>query len=353
VSSSCLADVLLLDVAEGRRSLDGAVERHLAICTDCRRVLAAAARGAGARAGMPSDPAGDTLRDSGSEPASEPSWDELGAGVVVADRYVLERFLGAGGMGVVWAARRAEDGEHVALKIARGTDPDLLRRFEREARILAALEHPNIIRTLEVLPATPSRGVVLVLPLLDGESLEARLSREGRLSLRDAARIVVPIAHALVAAHAQGIVHRDLKPQNVFLRDDSRVTVLDFGIAKLTPEWGSHSKLTRTGMVLGTPSYMAPEQIFGEREIDARADIWALGALSFRALAGSGPVRGTALGDIVRELGNGNVEDLAALVPGLPPDILDVIRRALVIPREHRLGDVSAFARVLSPHWSV
>src|ERR1700722_17572274 len=122
---ACLDDEVLLDLAEGRRSLDAALQTHLAACEDCRRVLAAAARGGGT-----------TLRaGSFEDPHTEPAWDELGEGVVVAARYVLERFVGAGGMGVVWSARRTEDGAEVALKIARSTDDETIRRFEREARI--------------------------------------------------------------------------------------------------------------------------------------------------------------------------------------------------------------------------
>ena len=334
----CLDDEVLLDVAEGRRALDVATEEHLAVCSECRRVLAAAARGAGR-----------TLREEGPGPeGGEPSWDELGQEVVVAGRYVLQRFLGAGGMGVVWAARRLDDGAPVALKIARSTDAELRRRFEREARIAATLEHPNIARILDVVPATETRGPCLVQELISGESLEVRLVREGTLPLRDAARVLVPIASAVTAAHARGIVHRDLKPQNVLLAT-GRVVVLDFGIAKLLPLWGAHTKLTRTGAVLGTPRYMAPEQVFGEPDVDARADVWALGALLFRALAGRAPVEGTTLGHVTKELLRGAVMDLAVAAPGLPQEVLELVRAALVVPRARRFAGVAHFGEVLAP----
>jgi eukaryotic-like serine/threonine-protein kinase len=340
LTPACLDDAELLEVGEGRRELSPPMHAHLATCAACRMVLAAAARG---RAG--------TLRDAAEEAASgdEPSWDELGAGVVVDGRYVLERFLGAGGMGVVWAARRASDGARFALKTARGTDAELSRRLVREARVLAALEHPSIVRAIEVLPATATRGATLVLPLLEGETLDARLRRVSALSLADAARVVRPVAEALAAAHAHGIVHRDVKPQNVFLAG-ADVFVLDFGIAKLTPEWGPHSKLTGTGASIGTPRYMAPEQIFGEAAIDARADVWALGALLFQTLAGRPLLRATSFGDLVKELTAGELDDLGSLVPGLPPDVLDIIRHALIIPRDARTMTAARIAAILTSY---
>lgn len=338
MSGMCLDDAVLLDIAEGRRSLDATAEAHLAICNECRLLVAAVARGVG-----------DTRRSWAEQPAGEPAWDELGAGVVVAGIYVLERFLGSGSMGVVWAARRSDTGERVALKIARGSDSELFRRFEREARITATLDHPNILRTLEVIGASAARGTVLVLPLLSGESLESTIAREKVFRLDVAARLVLPIAAALGAAHARGIVHRDLKPQNVFLTP-SRVVVLDFGIAKLMPEWGPHTKLTRTGALLGTPRYMAPEQLFGEPEVDARADIWALGVILYRLLAGRFPLQGSTLGELLKELRRGTVEDLSTFAPNVPADVLDLVRRMLIVSRTQRFGDVGAAATVLSRH---
>jgi serine/threonine protein kinase len=350
----CLDDATLLELAEGRGALDEATAEHLADCADCRRLFAAVARGAGA-----------TLRDVAPETTEgEPSWEELGRGVVVAGRYVLEGFLGAGGMGVVWAARSLDgDGSaRVAVKVARAESPELRRRLEREARIAASLVHPGIVRTLEVLPATESRGPCLVQELLAGEPLETLLARHGRLPLPQAARATIAVAHALGAAHARGIVHRDLKPQNVFVcapdgaatgpageavPAGARVVVLDFGIAKLLPTWGEHSKLTRTGAVLGTPQYMAPEQVFGEADVDARADVWALGALLFRALCGRAPVEGRGFGEVVRELRLGRVGDLGALAPDVPGDVVALVRSALVMERDHRVVGVERFAEVL------
>lgn len=239
---TCLGDDTLLDLAEGRRSIDPSVEAHLAECDDCRVVLAIAVRGADTLV----DARGNTTTPSEDR---EPSWDELGPGVVIAGRYELERFLGAGAMGVVYSAKVQnahwlELPDHVALKISRSFDPELRRRFRREANITLNFLHPNAVRTFDVVAETVDRGPCLVQELLVGETLHARLSR-GPLPLREAARVIVPVAHALLAAHARGIVHRDVKPQNVFLTSD-RVVVLDFGIAKLLPTWGAHTSQRST-----------------------------------------------------------------------------------------------------------
>jgi len=161
--------------------------------------------------------------------------------------------------------------------------------------------------------------------------------------------VLLPVAAALRVAHARGIVHRDLKPQNVFLTS-TRVMVLDFGIAKLLPEWGPHSKLTRTGAVMGTPLYMAPEQIFGEPDIDARADVWALGSILFRILGGRPPVTGTTLGDAMKALRRSDGVDFTILPPDLPPEMVGLLGAALTIPRERRFGDVARVIATLGPH---
>jgi serine/threonine-protein kinase len=335
---ACLDDELILDLAERRRPMDGASQAHLASCAECRRVFAAVARGAG-----------DTLREGtqGDDPASEPAWSELGQGVVVDRRYELEAFLGAGGMGIVWRARRLDDGTPVALKIARAMDADLWKRLEREAQVAAALSHPNIARTLDVLPATAERGPVIVYELLEGETLASRLAREHVLPFGEGYRVLVDVALALEAAHARGVVHRDLKPQNVFLAGP-RVVVLDFGLAKLTSEWGAHSRLTRTGAVLGSPRYMAPEQIFAEEIVDARADVWALAAVLMTVFTGRAPIEASSAGEAMKALRRGDVADLGALLPAAPEELLGLARAALKVDRRERLASVTPLRDVLS-----
>jgi serine/threonine protein kinase len=336
----CLDELELLDVAEGRRALSTEALAHVADCRACRLVLAAAARGA--------TTATATATAVDNADLDEPTWDELGQGVVVAGRYELDRFLGSGGMGVVWSARRQSDGMRVAIKVARSGDPELARRLEREARILSEVAHPNVCITHELLPATPSRGPCIVQELLDGETLEQRLSREGRLSLGACARVLVPVANALAAAHARGVVHRDVKPANIFLAD-ARVMVLDFGIAK-SLSVNDTAKLTRTGQLLGTPAFMAPEQLVAERDVDARADVWALGVVLFRALTGRLPLEGARVWDLVSRLEHLGPDFLAAALQGVPADVAGLVGDALVVRREGRIADVTAFVRVLGPH---
>jgi serine/threonine-protein kinase len=333
-----LDEETLADLADGQRRLQPEWEAHLADCVDCRQVFAAVARGRRAQA-------------QSIEEVGEPTFEELGQGVVVGGRYELERFLGAGGMAVVWAARRTDavGNPEVAIKVARTADPTVARRFEREARVAAALHHPNVVRTIDVLAGVAGRGPCLVQELLVGESLDSRL-RRGPMTLPEAARVLVPVAHAVAAAHARGILHRDLKPQNVFLGTD-RVVVLDFGIAKLLPAWGAHSRITRSGVVVGTPGYMPPEQLYGEMKVDPRTDVWALGALLYCVLAGAPPIPARTFGEALSQLRRGPWLDLAQRVPDLPADVHDLARRALAADIELRLRDVQVFADTLGRYW--
>jgi serine/threonine protein kinase len=337
----CIDDDTLLEIAEGVRAIDADVSLHLSTCDDCRRVLGAAARGRGE----------DTHRDEVA-PVDEPAWDELGNGVVVGGAYVLDRFLGSGGMSVVWSAHAIDRSGEVAIKIDRAIDSVSKKRSDRSAQIAMSLVHPNIVRTFEVIAATETRGVCTVLELLIGETLESRLEKRADLSLQEAARILVPVARAVSFAHARGVVHRDLKPQNIFMtrEDIERVVVLDFGLAKMLTSWGPHSKLTNTGAVLGSPRTMAPEQIFGDAEIDARADVWALGVLAYRLLAGRPPIDGATIGAIMKEMRRGQIADLASLTNGLPEDVLTIVRASLIVAREDRLASAAPYERAFTKY---
>src|SRR5262249_5842215 len=190
-------------------------------------------------------------------------------GDVVVDRFEIEHEAGAGGMGTVFRATDRRAGEKVALKVLRYEDEDMRARFEREATFLAALEHPRIVRYID--HGIAEDGLYLAMEWLDGEDLARRLQR-GPLSVVESVALAGSIADALAAAHTRGIVHRDVKPSNVFLvnGDLGAVKLLDFGIARAAV---TATRLrTSTGIALGTPGYMAPEQARGERTIDARAD---------------------------------------------------------------------------------
>ena len=184
-----------------------------------------------------------------------------------------------------------------------------------------------------------------------GESLDARL-RRGSMTLHEAACVIFPVTEAVVAAHARGILHRDLKPQNVFLTAN-RVVVLDFGIAKLLPSWGAHSRITGSGIVVGTPGYVSPEQIFGESDPDERSDVWSLGALLYCVLSGRPPMQATSFGEVLKQFRAGQWIDLADCVPGLPAEVHVLVRDALLLDRQLRLQSAKQFLdrlRLVSRH---
>jgi eukaryotic-like serine/threonine-protein kinase len=279
---------------------------------------------------------------------------ELASGAIVAERYRLVRPLGEGGMGVVWAGARIDTEEGVALKFVKETsnDPELFRRLLREARAACAVHHPNVVQVHEVLELEDGRPA-LVMEVLEGESLGERLSREGELDVAETARILLPVVSAVGAAHSLGIVHRDLKPENIFLARDHRgelVKVLDFGIAKLTAVDGAtleSAGLTRTGALLGTPYYMAPEQVFGETDIDHRADIWALGMILYRCLSGILPTERENLGQVLKVIVTRSIWPLADAAPNLPRPLTDLVDRMLSKDRDRRPRDLREVAAVL------
>jgi serine/threonine protein kinase len=212
-------------------------------------------------------------------------------GTVLSDTYEVLRAIGEGGMGRVYeAAHRRLQSRRFAIKVLHhelARKPDILSRFQREAEAVSALRHPNVVEVFDV-NRTPDGRPYLVAELLEGEELGEHLDRVGKLRLTAAIDIVRQLCRALSAAHARGIVHRDIKPENVFLLGGSeppQIKVLDFGISKVGE---GPSTLTRTGMVMGTPAYMPPEQARGAR-VDHRVDIYAAGAILYRALTGSKP----------------------------------------------------------------
>ncbi|MBS2018765.1 MAG: serine/threonine protein kinase [Deltaproteobacteria bacterium] len=251
---------------------------------------------------------------------------------------VLER-LGEGGMGIVWAARRERDGADVALKFLKTADVEHTRRLVREARIAQRLSHEGVVRVDDVL-TLEGAPAVLVMERLDGATLRDRLAHEPRLALGEAARVVIDVAVALEAAHAIGIVHRDLKPENVFFHRGPGgpvVKVLDFGIAKVFEVAELHTAgMTRTGAMLGTPCYMAPEQVFGEGDVDGRADVWALGVLLFECLAGRRPFEGDNPGQVWKAVAMGDAPSLDALVEHVPVEVTSLVRRMLGRERAER-----------------
>src|SRR2546425_5633658 len=213
--------------------------------------------------------------------------------LALVDRYTLERELGAGGMATVYLAQDLKHDREVALKVLR---PDLAavlgaERFLEEIRISAKLDHPHILTLIE---AGESEGFVwYVLPYVRGESLRDKLTREQQLSIEEAVRIATQVAGALDYAHRQGVIHRDIKPENILLHEGEAV-VADFGIALAVREAGG-PRLTETGLSLGTPQYMSPEQATGGRELDARSGVYSLAAVGYEMLTGEPAPPGPAV----------------------------------------------------------
>jgi serine/threonine-protein kinase len=284
---------------------------------------------------------------------------ELASGVVISDRYRLTRLLGEGGMGAVWEATHSLTRKSVALKFLKAApeNAQARRRFLREARAASAVQHPNVVEIHDIIE---HEGMpVMVMDLLIGESLAQKLARDQRIPLRELAELMLPVVSAIGTAHAAGVVHRDIKPDNVFLEKlptgEIKTMVLDFGIAKLNKapdEAAATANLTRTGAVMGTPYYMAPEQVFGEKDVDHRADVWSVGVMLYECLSGTKPVDGDNVGQMFKTIVTGNMLPLEQRAPDLPADIAAVIGRMLVVDRDARAPDLRELYETLKRYGS-
>ncbi len=286
--------------------------------------------------------------------------DGLAPGTLVGQRFAIERIAGSGGMGTVFRARDYTSGEWVALKVMHqlGTAPRDEHRFLREVQVLAELRHPGIVSY--VAHGQTERGQpYLAMQWLDGEDLGQRLRRSG-LSLFESLGLVQKVAAALAVTHRQGIVHRDLKPSNLFLPggDVTRVTMLDFGIARRTVGRGGARPvagtlalpppLTQTGMVVGTPEYMSPEQARGQHDIGPAADVFSLGCVLFECLTGQPPFAGEHIAAVLAKILFDDAPRLRTLRAVLPEALEELLLRMLNRDREQRLGDAQAVLDTLS-----
>ena len=266
-------------------------------------------------------------------------------GLVLDQRYLIERLVGQGASGDVYRAEDRLTGAPAAVKVLRAPREEIAERFDREASVLAGLEHPGVVRLLSFGRLEEGQPY-LAMEWLEGEDLARRLAR-GRLDLEDALALGEAVAAALAAAHARGVVHRDVKPANLFLvgGDPRRARLLDFGLARLPGAQG----LTVTGAFLGTPAYMAPEQVRGARDVDGRADLYALGGVLFECLTGRPPFAGGAhlLGLMTRILTE-PAPRLADLAPDAPPALDALIASLLEKSPEARPQGAEAVARALA-----
>ena len=247
-------------------------------------------------------------------------------GDVIADRFEIERMAGAGGMGAVYRSLDRTSGNVVALKTLLTSDEENTKRFHRETGLLYELNHPRIVRYIAH-GHTPGGELYLVMEWLDGESLGARLKRE-TLSVQDSITVCTRAAEGVAYAHGRGIVHRDIKPANLYLvgRDFNRLKLLDFGLGRIA---AAGRELTRTGAMLGTPGYMAPEQARGDKEIDARSDVYALGCVLFRCITGRTVFQADDMLALLAKLVLEDAPRLRHLHPGVPADLDDLVARLL------------------------
>ncbi|HYO92989.1 MAG TPA: serine/threonine-protein kinase [Polyangiaceae bacterium] len=250
------------------------------------------------------------------------------SGVTLGGKYRILRKIGAGGIGAVYAAEHVALGSHVAVKVLRDAaamDASEIARLRREARVQVSIEHPNVIRVLD-LDQLPDGSIYVVMELLQGRSLAARLKSGGPMPAAEGVPLFRQVCRALTAAHQLGIVHRDLKPANVFLCDDRVVKVLDFGMSK----FAEAEALTQDGYTLGTPEYMSPEQCIGA-PVDARTDLYAFGVLMYEGLTGALPIAGKSRRDFLELHQRAIPPSMCVRRPDLeiPPELDDAVMLCL------------------------
>jgi serine/threonine-protein kinase len=273
------------------------------------------------------------------------------------NNYELKRLLGEGGMGAVYVAEHPVLGRRVAIKVLRRElvqDEKLVGRFINEARAADAIRHPNIVQVQDV--GLLSDGLpYIVMELLEGQTLGARLQAAGRLGVGETLAIGEQVASAVAAAHNVGIIHRDLKPDNIFLVADpaapggQRVKVLDFGIAKLRIEMGGSDLKTKTGAVMGTPAYMSPEQCLGRSgEVDHRTDVYALGVILFEMLCGVPPFVGEGFGEVLVMHMTQPPPPPRSLNPDISLGVEQVILRALSKKKEERFANMGEMGQAIA-----
>ncbi|MGD2123828.1 MAG: serine/threonine-protein kinase, partial [Gemmatimonadota bacterium] len=259
----------------------------------------------------------------------------------LADRYQVERKIGEGGMATVYLAQDLKHDRQVAVKVLR---PEVVaslgtERFLAEIHLTARLQHPHIVPLFD--SGKADAFLYYVMPYVQGESLRARLEREQRLDVQGMLGIARPVAQALAAAHELGVVHRDIKPENILLsRGEPLVT--DFGIARAVSVAGGE-RLTATGVSVGTPAYMSPEQVLGEESLDERSDVYSLGCVIYEMLSGAPPFGGATVQALLARRLTGPPPHLA----NVPSPVDEVIRRSLATAPQDRFGTALALADAL------
>lgn len=358
-AAGCLDDETIAAMLEGALSGDRAerARAHITRCDACRRLVSAAIdvvtveQTAAPGIAMTVDGRSFATTSVPLEGGTAALRAGLPIGTMVAGRYRIERVLGEGGMGVVFAARQLGLERLVALKVLSARlagDGIALARFQREGRLVASIESDRVVR-IHDFGALETGEPFLAMELLEGDDL-SKIADRGPSPTADVLGWMRAACDGLGEAHALGIVHRDIKPSNIFLTRGGKVKVLDFGLAKLCAPVG-HTAVTGTGIVLGTLGYIAPEQVLGARGVDSRADVFSLGATLYHVITGQPPFIDSSFGLVMRRIASGAMPPMG----GLPPDIASVIARCLAREPEARyasareLGDALAMLTAVAP----
>ena len=299
-----------------------------------------------------------SLRPASVLDAAPPVRNEIEAGALIAGKYRLTRLIGAGGMGAVWAAKNEQLGSEVALKFLLGrthNNREHAQRFAAEAKMAAAIKHRFVVDIFDF-GSTAGGTPYMVLELLEGQELAHRLRKGPALTIKELVRLIAQCLSGLEAIHRAGIVHRDLKPENVFVISDSDgmfPKLLDFGVAlSAEPEADEADsdlrRLTKAGVTLGTPTYMSPEQLRARRDLDGRADLFAIGVILFEALVGAPPFPDDNAADLMVKITTLGIPRVDRLRPELGSALAAVIARALAPDRTQRFAHAAEMREALN-----
>lgn len=269
---------------------------------------------------------------------------------VLSGRYRLEERIGEGGMGTVFIAHDQELDRKVAVKLLAANlmhDPEVLERFEREARLTARLDHPHIVPIYDV--GRHQGRPFIVMKLLQGDSLAGRLRAKGGFTTEETVKLMRQLASGLDYIHAQGFIHRDIKAGNIFLSPEGHATILDFGILRAK---AASTGITRTGMVMGTPHYMAPEQALGLKDVDHRVDLYALAVVLFECLTGTLPFEADSELRLIQLQAHAPPPEILDRAPWIPRPVADVVRKAMAKKPGDRFATAAELVDALELAWA-